>query len=183
MAHNYRHLFNIPTTALRFFTVYGPWGRPDMALFIFTKAILEGKPIKVFNNGNMKRDFTYIDDIIEGVFRVMQKPAEPNNNFDSNNPDPAFSSAPYRLFNIGNSSPVKLLDFIDALEEALNKKADKKMMPIQPGDVPATWADVKELTDLTGYKPNTNIKDGVEKFVKWYLTYYANNQQPTAKNQ
>lgn len=172
MAHSYSHLFNIPTTGLRFFTVYGPWGRPDMALFIFTKAIIEGKPIKVFNHGNMKRDFTYIDDIVEGIFRVMQKPAKPNNNFDSSKPDPAFSSAPYRLFNIGNSSPVKLLDFINALEEALSKKAEKKMMPIQPGDVPATWADVTELTNLTGYKPSSSIYNGVKNFIEWYKMYY-----------
>lgn len=173
MAHTYSHLFNMPATGLRFFTVYGPWGRPDMALFLFTKAILEDKPIKVFNNGNMKRDFTYIDDIVEGISRIMEKPAEPDKNFDAGNPDPAISCAPYRLFNIGNSNPVQLLDFIDALEKTIGKKAIKKMMPIQAGDVPATWADVKELRSLTGYKPNTNIRTGVKRFIEWYESYYG----------
>jgi UDP-glucuronate 4-epimerase len=172
MAHTYSHLYNIPTTGLRFFTVYGPWGRPDMAIFLFTKAILEGKPLPVFNNGNMQRDFTYIDDITEGVFRCMQKPATPNNDFDTSKPDPASSKAPYRIYNIGNSKPVQLLHFIEALENALDKKALKEMMPMQAGDVPKTFADTKLLDDRICYKPAVSIIHGVDEFVKWYLGFY-----------
>jgi UDP-glucuronate 4-epimerase len=172
MAHTYSHLFGIPTTGLRFFTVYGPWGRPDMALFIFTKAILAGQPIEVYNHGEMLRDFTYIDDIIEGVTRVMKNPAAPNTQWDSQQPDPGTSEAPYRLYNIGNSSPAKLMDFIHALEDALGKKAIMNLMPIQPGDVPATWADTTDLERDLGYKPGTSIQEGIQRFVEWYVNYY-----------
>ncbi len=172
MTHTYSHLFNIPSTGLRFFTVYGPWGRPDMALFLFTKAILEEKPIQVFNNGNMLRDFTYVDDIVEGIYRVMKKPATPNAGFDSLNPDPASSYAPYRIFNIGNSKPVNLLTFIQTLEEVLGKKAIKEMMPMQDGDIPETWADINDLTENTNYTPKTNISKGIKHFVDWYKKYY-----------
>jgi UDP-glucuronate 4-epimerase len=173
MAHTYSHLFGIPTTGLRFFTVYGPWGRPDMALFIFTKAILAGQPIEVYNHGEMLRDFTYIDDIIEGVTRVMKNPAAPNTQWDSQQPDPGTSEAPYRLYNIGNSSPAKLMDFIHALEDALGKKAIMNLMPIQPGDVPATWADTTDLEHDLGYKPGTSIQEGIQKFVTWYKEFYG----------
>ncbi len=173
MAHSYSHLFGLPATGLRFFTVYGPWGRPDMALFLFTKAILENKLIQVFNNGNMARDFTYIDDIVEGICRLLKKPPAKNHDYDMKNPDPAGSYAPYRIFNIGNSRPEQLMDFISAIEEALGKTAEKQMMPMQPGDVPKSWADVSELDKLVGYKPNTPIKDGVRRFVEWYLEYYG----------
>jgi UDP-glucuronate 4-epimerase len=172
MAHTYSHLFGIPTTGLRFFTVYGPWGRPDMALFIFTKAILAGEAIEVYNHGEMMRDFTYIDDIIEGVTRVMKNPAAPNPQWDSKQPDPGTSEAPYRLYNIGNSSPAKLMDFIHALEDALGKKAIMNLMPIQPGDVPATWADTTDLERDLGYKPGTSIQEGIQRFVEWYVNYY-----------
>ena len=172
MAHVYSHLFRIPSTGLRFFTVYGPWGRPDMALFLFTKAILEGKPIEVFNNGNMVRDFTYVADIVEGVVRVIDNPPAVNNNWDSANPNPADSSAPYKIYNIGNNNPVKLMDFIDAIEQELGKKAEKKMMPIQPGDVSATYADVQDLVDNLHYKPQTPIRDGIRNFISWYRQYY-----------
>jgi UDP-glucuronate 4-epimerase len=172
MAHTYSHLFRIPTTGLRFFTVYGPWGRPDMALFIFTKSILEGKPIPVFNYGDMARDFTYVADIVEGVVRVIDNPAKENNEWDSKNPDPASSTGPYKLYNIGNSSPVRLLDFIEALEEALGKKAIKELLPLQPGDVHETWADVDNLKKDMGYQPSTSIKDGVQEFVNWYTNFY-----------
>lgn len=172
MAHTYSHLFGIPTTGLRFFTVYGPWGRPDMALFIFTKAILAGQPIDVFNHGEMLRDFTYVDDIIEGVARVMYKPATPNPNWNGNHPDPANSQAPYRIYNIGNSSPARLHDFIKAIEDALGKKAIMNLMPIQPGDVPATWADTTTLENDIGYKPGTTIQKGIAKFAYWYVNYY-----------
>ena len=169
MAHTYSHLFNLPTTGLRFFTVYGPWGRPDMALFIFTKAILAGEQIDVYNNGNMQRDFTYIDDIVEGIVRVIDSPARPNPNWKAAAPDPGTSPAPYKIYNIGNSSPVKLLDFIDAIEKALGKSARKNFMPIQPGDVPATWADVQDLIqDFSVDRPATPIGQGVKKFVEWY---------------
>ncbi len=173
MAHTYSHLFNLPTTGLRFFTVYGPWGRPDMALFLFTKAILEDKPIDVYNYGDMKRDFTYIDDIVEGVVRVIDNPPKGNKNWSGKNPDPSSSKAPYKIYNIGNNNPVKLLDFIEAIEKAIGKEAKKNMLPIQPGDVPATWADVSDLIEDLGYKPNTSIEDGVNSFVKWYREFYG----------
>ncbi len=172
MAHTYSHLFNIPTTGLRFFTVYGPWGRPDMALFLFTKAIIEGKPIDVFNYGKMKRDFTYIDDIIEGVYRVMINVPEGNESWTGDNPDPSSSKAPYKVYNIGNNQPVELLDFIKAIENRLGKTAEKNMMPIQPGDVPATFADVEALIKDTGFKPSTSIQQGIDNFISWYLEYY-----------
>lgn len=176
MAHTYSYLFNLPTTGLRFFTVYGPWGRPDMALFLFTKAILEGKPLDVFNHGNMKRDFTYIDDIVEGIIRVIDSPPAPNANWTGAAPDPSGSKAPYALYNIGNSNPVKLMDFIQAIETSLGKTAQKNFLPLQQGDVPATWADVDDLTTKLGYKPKTNVKVGIERFVKWYLEYYGQNK-------
>ena len=172
MAHTYSHLYGLPTTGLRFFTVYGPWGRPDMALFLFTDAIINNRPIKVFNNGNMIRDFTYIDDIIEGVFRVIFKTATPNNNFKKSNPNSANSWAPYRLFNIGNSNPVNLKEYIETIEKNIGKKAIKELLPMQPGDVKATAADTKLLEDWIGFKPNTSIEDGVNKFVNWYKIYY-----------
>jgi len=173
MAHTYSHLFNLPTTGLRFFTVYGPWGRPDMALFIFTKTILAGEQIDVYNNGNMQRDFTYIDDIVEGVVRVIDKPAAANPDWDAHSPDPGSSPAPYRVYNIGNSSPVKLLDFIESIEKALGIEARKNFMPLQPGDVPATWADVDDLIRDFNYRPSTPIQDGVKKFVDWYRGFYG----------
>ncbi|MCK5602451.1 NAD-dependent epimerase [Candidatus Pacearchaeota archaeon] len=172
MAHTYSHLYNLPTTGLRFFTVYGPWGRPDMALFLFTEAILKGEPIKVFNYGKMQRDFTYIDDIIEGVFRVMDKIPEPNLDWKGEDPDPSSSSSPYRIYNIGNNNPAELMDFIEAIEHALGKKANKEFLPIQPGDVPATYAEVDDLIERVGFKPETSIIKGVEKFIEWYLDYY-----------
>ncbi|MBN4082585.1 NAD-dependent epimerase [Mariprofundus ferrooxydans] len=172
MAHTYSHLYNLSTTGLRFFTVYGPWGRPDMALFLFTKAILEGKAIDVFNHGKMRRDFTYIDDIVEGVIRVLDKTAEANLNWDGKQPDPASSKAPWRVYNIGNSTPVELMDYIKAIEEALGMMAKKNMLPMQPGDVPATSADVQALMDDVGFKPETPVKEGVKRFVEWYIGYY-----------
>jgi UDP-glucuronate 4-epimerase len=172
MAHTYSHLFGLPTTGLRFFTVYGPWGRPDMALFLFTKAILEGKPIDVFNQGQMKRDFTYVDDIVEGVVRVIDHIPIGNPNWTGQAPDPSSSKAPYKIYNIGNSSPVKLMDFISAIEKALGKEAQKNMLPIQPGDVPATWADVNDLVEDLGYKPGTSIQEGVNRFIAWYKAYF-----------
>ena len=172
MAHTYSHLFGIQTTGLRFFTVYGPWGRPDMALFLFTKAIFEDKPIDVFNYGEMQRDFTYIDDIVEGVIRVIDNPAKPNKNFDKQNPDPSTSSAPYKVYNIGNNAPVKLMDFITALEKKIGKTAKKNMLPIQPGDVPSTYADVTDLIEDLGYKPNTSIEEGISNFVDWYKEFF-----------
>ncbi|MFM2450763.1 MAG: hypothetical protein RIS44_3213 [Pseudomonadota bacterium] len=174
MAHTYSHLYGLPTTGLRFFTVYGPWGRPDMALFLFTKAILEGQPIKVFNHGNMLRDFTFVDDIVEGVIRVIDRTAEPNPNYSSKTPDPATSNAPYRVFNIGNHNPVKLLDFITAIEDAIGKKAEKILMPLQDGDVPQTYADVDALKDWVGFVPATSIQTGIGRFVEWYRGYYVN---------
>ncbi len=173
MAHVYSHLFNIPTTGLRFFTVYGPWGRPDMALFIFTKAILAGQPIQVFNNGNMVRDFTYVDDIVEGVVRVIDNPPLAKPNWDSVVPEPSNSSAPYQVYNIGNNSPVKLVDFITAIEEELGIKAKKEFLPLQPGDVPATYADVNDLVTNLHYKPNSSIKKGIKAFIDWYKEYYS----------
>lgn len=172
MAHTYSHLFNLPTTGLRFFTVYGPWGRPDMALFLFTKAIIAGEPINVFNHGRMMRDFTYIDDIVEGVIRVNDKPASPCLNFQSDSPDPSSSNVPYRVFNIGNSSPVKLMAYIDALEVALGLEAQKKFLPLQMGDVPSTCSDTSELHNWVDFKPNTDINDGVLNFVNWYKGFY-----------
>ncbi|KPF48823.1 protein CapI [beta proteobacterium AAP51] len=172
MAHTYSHLFGLPTTGLRFFTVYGPWGRPDMALFLFTKAILEGRPIDVFNHGKMQRDFTFVDDIVEGVIRVMDRSAEPNPGFISDTPDPGTSNAPYRVFNIGNHSPVQLLDYIGCIEDALGMKAQKNLLPLQDGDVPATYADVDALRDWVGFTPATDIRTGVARFVAWYREYY-----------
>lgn len=176
MAHTYSHLYNIPTTGLRFFTVYGPWGRPDMALFLFTKAILAGEPIKVFNNGKMQRDFTYIDDIVEGVTRVMDKPATPNPSWDGAAPDPGTSSAPYRLFNIGNNNPVLLTDFIDAIEKALGKTAIRELLPMQPGDVVATYANIEDLIEAVDYQPNTAIQDGINNFVAWYMAHMLKDE-------
>ena len=171
MAHTYSHLYGLPTTGLRFFTVYGPWGRPDMALFLFAQAILKGEPINVFNYGKMQRDFTYIDDIVEGVVRVANNIATGNPKWNGDNPDPGTSNAPYKLYNIGNNNPVELLYLIEILENALGKKAKKNYMPIQPGDVPATYADVDDLTRDVGFKPSTSIEEGVKKFVDWFLEY------------
>ncbi|HEY0970488.1 MAG TPA: NAD-dependent epimerase [Gemmatimonadales bacterium] len=173
MAHTYSHLFGLPTTGLRFFTVYGPWGRPDMALFLFTKAILEGRPIDVFNHGQMMRDFTYVDDIVEGVVRAADRTASPNPEWSGADPDPATSAAPYRLYNIGNHSPVPLLRMIEVLEECLGRKAEKNMLPMQPGDVPATCADVEALMEDVGFRPDTPIETGIERFVEWYREYYG----------
>jgi len=172
MAHTYSNLYKLPTTGLRFFTVYGPWGRPDMALFLFTKGILEGSPINIFNHGNMIRDFTYIDDIIEGVVRALDNTAVSDSNWDGNKPDPATSFAPYRIYNIGNNKPVKLMDFIDAIEKAIGKPAIKNMMDMQPGDVPSTCADVSALERDVGFKPNTSVEYGIQQFVDWYREYY-----------
>jgi len=171
MAHTYSHLYRLPTTGLRFFTVYGPWGRPDMALFLFTKAILEGRAIDVFNHGQMVRDFTFIDDIVEGVLRVLDKPATPNPNFDASQPDAASSNAPYRVFNIGNSHPTPLMYYITAIEDALGIKAIKNFLPMQAGDVPATSANTDALHDWVGFKPETPAKEGVDRFVNWYKSY------------
>lgn len=173
MAHTYAHLYQLPVTGLRFFTVYGPWGRPDMALFKFTKAILAGEPIDIFNNGNHARDFTYIDDIVEGVVRCLDKTAAPNPAWDGAAPDPGTSGAPYRLYNIGNNNPVKLMDFIGAIEKALGKEAKKNFLPMQPGDVPETYADIDALADAVGYRPKTSIEDGIAKFVEWYREYFG----------
>lgn len=173
MAHSYSHLFRIPTTGLRFFTVYGPWGRPDMALFLFTDAILNNKPIKVFNGGDMLRDFTYVGDIVEGVVLAMQKPAEPDPAWSGNDPAIPTSNAPYRIFNIGNSTPVKLTAYIEEIERCLEREAIKQMMPMQPGDVPATHADVSALGDYVGYRPTVSIGTGVKQFTDWYLAYYS----------
>lgn len=176
MAHSYSNLFNLPTTGLRFFTVYGPWGRPDMALFLFTKAILEGKPISVFNNGNHTRDFTYVEDIAEGVIRASDAVAQPNPDWNGDNPDPATSRAPFRIYNIGNNNPVRLSEYISALEEALGRKAERKLLPLQPGDVPDTFADVSDLVSQLGYKPSTPVAVGVRRFVDWYLDFYGKPQ-------
>ena len=172
MAHTYASSFGLPVTGLRFFTVFGPWGRPDMALFLFTKAILEDKPIDVFNNGKMKRDFTYVDDIVEGIFRLLDHPPVENKDWDAKNPDSASSFAPYQLFNIGNNSPVELMDYIGAVEENLGKEAKKNFLPLQIGDVPETYADVSALEAKVGYKPSTPVKEGVRKFIDWYKEYY-----------
>ncbi len=173
MAHSYSHLYNLPTTGLRFFTVYGPWGRPDMALFKFTKAMLEGKSFQVFNYGKHRRDFTYIDDIVEGVIRVLDRPAPPNPDWDSTKPDPGSSKAPWRVYNIGNNCPVELLDYIGAIEKALGKKADMEMLPLQPGDVPDTYADLDDLVEQFHYKPATPVEQGVANFVSWYRNYFT----------
>lgn len=172
MAHTYSHLFRLPTTGLRFFTVYGPWGRPDMALFLFTKAILEGKPIDVFNHGKCRRDFTYIDDIVEGVIRTLDKVPEPNPDWSSDEPDSATSKAPYRIYNIGNHNPVELMYFIEVIEKCLGMEAQKNLLPLQPGDVPATYADVDDLMNDVGFKPATSIETGIENFIKWYREFY-----------
>ena len=172
IAHSYSHLFNIPTTGLRFFTVYGPWGRPDMALFLFTKNIINNEPIKIFNNGEMKRDFTYIDDIVESITRLIQKPPKKDNSFDFNNLKPDNSWAPYRIFNIGNSNPTPLMDFINNIEKKLGKKAKKQYLPIQPGDVPGTESDCKSLEKLINFKPSTSVEIGISKFIDWYRKFY-----------
>ena len=173
MAHTYSHLFGLPTTGLRFFTVYGPWGRPDMALFLFTKAILEGRPIDVFNHGKMQRDFTYVDDIVEGVVRVLDRVATPNADYRAESPDPATSNVPFRIFNIGNHHPVPLLDYIGCVEQALGMKAEMNLLPLQDGDVPATYADVDALRDWVGFTPATDIRTGIGRFVAWYRGYYG----------
>ncbi len=176
MAHTYSHLFGLPTTGLRFFTVYGPWGRPDMALFKFTKSILAGHPIDVYNHGKMIRDFTYIDDICEGVIRCLDRVAEENPLFESENPDPATARAPYRVFNIGNNNPIPLMEFIGRIEESLQRKAEFNFLPMQDGDVPATSADVSELEKWTGFRPQVSTREGVGKFIAWYLEYYGRAQ-------
>jgi UDP-glucuronate 4-epimerase len=173
MAHTYSHLYGIATTGLRFFTVYGPWGRPDMALFLFTKAALEGKPIDVFNYGNMQRDFTYIDDIVEGVVRVLDHPAQANAAWTGRKPDPGSSSAPYKIYNIGNNNPVQLLEYIGAIENALGKTIEKNFLPLQAGDVPATYADVQDLVEDLDYKPQTPVQEGINKFIEWYKSFFA----------
>jgi UDP-glucuronate 4-epimerase len=172
MAHTYSHLFRLPTTGLRFFTVYGPWGRPDMALFLFTRAILAGQPIDVFNHGRMRRDFTYIDDIVEGVLRVMDRTAQPDPQWSSARPDPGTSSAPYRVYNIGNNRPVELLEMISLVEQCLGRTAVKNFLPMQPGDVPETYADVDDLVRDTGFRPATPLQDGIARFIEWYRAYY-----------
>jgi len=172
MAHTYSHLYALPTTGLRFFTVYGPWDRPDMAVQKFAQAITKGETIKVFNYGNHRRDFTYIDDIVEGVIRILDRPAPPNPGWTSDKPDSATSSAPWRVYNIGNNNPVNLMDYISALEEALGKEAKKEFLPIQPGDVPDTYADVTDLVEQFGYKPATPVKQGIANFAKWFKEYY-----------
>ena len=173
MAHTYSSLYGIPTTGLRFFTVYGPYGRPDMALFKFTKSIIEGKPIDVYNYGNHRRDFTYIDDVAEGVVRILDRVAEPDPDWDSNAPDPGTSRAPYRIYNIGNSQPVELMRYIEVLEKCLGRKAERRLLPMQPGDVPDTYADVTDLMDVIGYRPSTSVEEGVARFVEWYREFYA----------
>ena len=172
MAHAYSHLFGIPTTGLRFFTVYGPWGRPDMAYFLFADAISKGNPIKVYNQGQMKRDFTYIDDIVDGILRVADRPAAANPNFDPQHPDPASAAAPFKLYNLGNATPVPLMEFIEAVEEGLGKKAIKEFLPLQPGDVTETHADISPLMQDVGYQPSTSVQQGVAEFTKWYLNFY-----------
>jgi UDP-glucuronate 4-epimerase len=176
MAHTYACLYKLPCTGLRFFTVYGPWGRPDMALFLFTKAILEDRPIDVYNNGKMQRDFTYIDDIVEGIFRITYKIPEPNPHWHGNHPDPATSFAPYKIYNIGNNNPIELLEFIHILEKQLGRKAKMNLLPLQPGDVPRTYADIDDLMRDAGFKPATSIEDGIRQFVKWYREYYKSEE-------
>jgi UDP-glucuronate 4-epimerase len=172
MAHTYSNLYNLPTTGLRFFTVYGPYGRPDMALFMFTRNIIEGKPIDVFNYGNHRRDFTYVDDIVEGVIRTMDHVAQPDEAWDSDDPDPGSSSAPYRIYNIGNQQPIELMRYIEVIEECIGKKAERNLLPMQPGDVPDTYADAEDLARDVGYRPGTPIETGVRNFVDWYIDYY-----------
>ena len=172
MAHTYSHLYGLPTTGLRFFTVYGPWGRPDMALYLFTRAILEDRPIDLFNHGKMRRDFTYIDDIVEGIVRVANRPPAPDPNWHGDTPDPATSAAPYRIYNIGNHEPVELMKFVEMIEANLGKKARKNLLPIQPGDVPETYADIDALTRDFGFRPSTPIEEGIERFVEWYRSYH-----------
>ncbi|MBU9713488.1 NAD-dependent epimerase [Evansella tamaricis] len=181
MAHTYSHLFGVPTTGLRFFTVYGPYGRPDMAYYSFTKKIIDGETIKIFNNGDMERDFTYIDDIVEGIVRLIDQPPKPNNDWDRVNPDPSSSYAPYKVYNIGNNKPVRLMDFINTLEKHLGIEANKEFLPMQPGDVQATFADIDDLNKATGFKPTTSIDEGLKKFVDWYRQYYQINtdKKPT----
>lgn len=173
MAHTYSHLYGLPTTGLRFFTVYGPWGRPDMALFLFTRKILAGEPIDVFNYGKHRRDFTYIDDIVEGVIRTLDHTAQPNPEWSGDSPDPASSRAPYRLYNIGNNQPVELMHYIEVLENCLGRKAQMNLLPLQPGDVPDTYADVSDLVKDVGYQPSTSVEDGIAHFVEWYKKYYS----------
>ncbi len=173
IAHSYSHLYGIPSTGLRFFTVYGPWGRPDMALFIFTKSILEGKPIKVYNHGKMIRDFTYVEDIVESLLRIIDKPASPDNSFDAEYPNPGTSWAPHRIFNIGNSNPTSLMDYINAIENHLGLEAKKELLPLQLGDVPSTSSNCAELESWIGYRPKTTVYEGVEKFIKWYRVFYG----------
>ncbi|WP_105976217.1 NAD-dependent epimerase [Staphylococcus simulans] len=176
MAHTYSHLYNLPTTGLRFFTVYGPWGRPDMALFKFTKAIVNDETIDVYNHGNMMRDFTYVDDIVEAISRLVKRPAQPNPEWSGANPDPSSSYAPYKIYNIGNNSPVRLMEFVEAIENKLNKSAKKNYMDLQPGDVPETYANVDDLFRDIDFKPETTIQDGVNNFIDWYLDYYSVNR-------
>lgn len=183
MAHTYSNLFDIPTTGLRFFTVYGPWGRPDMALFLFAEAILNDEPIRIFNYGNMERDFTYIDDIVEGITRLIPKPPSPNPDWSGDDPDPSTSFAPYRVFNIGNSNPVKLMDFVHEIENQLGIKADKKMLPMQPGDVPKTWADVDDLFEYIDFRPQVGIKEGIRNFIDWYKEYFISTNKMKAVSQ
>ena len=173
MAHAYSHLYGLPTTGLRFFTVYGPWGRPDMALFLFAKAILEGRPIDVFNHGRMRRDFTYIDDVAEGVVRILDRPAQPDPAFDPLRPDPATSNAPFRIYNVGNHQPVELMRYVEALEHALGRRAEKNFLPLQDGDVPATYAETADLRAAAGFAPAMPVEEGVRRFVEWYLAYYS----------
>ncbi len=180
MAHTYSNLYGLPTTGLRFFTVYGPWGRPDMALFLFTRNILAGKPIDVFNYGNHKRDFTYIDDIVEGVIRTSDHTATPNADWDPAQPDPGTSRAPYRIYNIGNQQPVELMDYIGAIEKALGKTAEKNLLPLQLGDVPDTWADTEDLAADVGYQPATPVEEGVSNFIEWYLEFYKDELKQSA---
>jgi len=180
MAHTYSHLYGLPTTGLRFFTVYGPWGRPDMSPIKFAKCIVEGKPIDVYNYGNHSRDFTYIDDVVEGVVRTIDSTAQPNENWDPKRPDPATSKAPYRIYNIGNQQPVDLMRFIELIEENFGKKCEKNLLPMQPGDVPDTWADTTDLAADVGYQPSTPIEIGVKKFVDWYLEYYKDELKQSA---
>jgi len=175
MAHTYANLYKIPSTGLRFFTVYGPWGRPDMALFLFTKAIIEGKPIDVYNHGKMRRDFTYVDDIVEGIARLIPNIPNPNPDWNGDQPDPSSSFVPYKIYNIGNNQPVELMKFIETIEHHIGKEADKNFMEIQQGDVPATYADVDDLMNDVGFKPNTSIEDGIGEFIKWYKEYYNEN--------
>lgn len=182
MAHTYAHLYGIPVTGLRFFTVYGPWGRPDMALFIFTKAILEGQPIEVFNHGQMRRDFTFIDDIVEGVARVINSPAQPNSQWQGDAPDPGTSSAPYRLYNIGNHQPVELTRFIEIIEQQVGRQAVVKLMPIQPGDVPQTYADIDDLQRDFSFHPQTSIEQGIQLFVEWYKAYYGSGEKQASSS-